>query len=106
MGKLHVGTADHLYGLHNLIGLLLEPSLTLLGNGQHGGAAEGIPGMDSQRVDIFNEAYGDDVILRIPHHFQLQLFPSENGFLHQNLSHQRCLEPPGTDHPQFVSVID
>ena len=42
--------------------------------------------MHAKRVNIFNEAYGNHVILCITDDFQLQLFPSENGLFDQNLS--------------------
>ncbi len=91
MGELHIGAADHLHRFHDLVSLLLQPLLALLRDRQHGGGTEGIAGVNSQRVDILDKTYGNDIVVRIPHHFQLQLFPAENRLLHQNLSHQTGL---------------
>ena len=53
--------------------------------------------MHAKRVNIFNEAYGNHVILCITDDFQLQLFPSENGLFDQNLSHKTRLQTAFAD---------
>ena len=105
MGELYIRSSDNLNGLNNLIGLLLQPLLTLFGDRQHRGGTKRIPGMNPQRVDILNKAYGNNIILRITHHFQFQFFPAENGFFHQDLAYQTGLKPPGTDYLQFFFII-
>ncbi len=91
MGKLHIGAADDLHLIYDLICLLLQPLLQLLRDGQHGGGAERISGVYAQRVDILDKAHRNHIALGVPHHFQLQLFPAQNGLLHQHLAHQGCL---------------
>ena len=95
MGKLHVRAADHLYRLHNFIGLLLQPLLTLLRDGKHGRGTEGISRMNAKRVNIFDKAHGNNIVVRVANHLKLQLFPAENRLLHQHLSHQTGLQPSG-----------
>ena len=76
MGPLDIGAANDLDGLHDPIGLLLQPFLHVLRDGQHGSRAERVTGVDTQRVNIFNEADGDHIAVLIAHHFQFQLFPT------------------------------
>ncbi len=105
MGKLHIGAADYLHLVHNLVGLLLKPGLQFRGNGQHGGRAERVSGMYPQRINVLDKADGDHIASGVPHHFQFQLFPAQNGFLHQHLSHQGSLQAPGADCPQFLHIV-
>ena len=105
VSKLHVGTADHFDSFHDLISLTLQFLLHVFGNGEHGGRAEGVTGVNSQRIDVLDEADGDHVVLGIADHFQLQLFPAENGLFHQNLTHQTGLQTAGTDGFQLVHIV-
>ena len=106
MGELHVGAADDLNALDDLVRSLLKPLLTFFGNGEHGRGAEGIAGMHAEGIDVFNEADGDHVVVRITHHLKLQLLPAEDGFLHQDLPHQTGLKPSGADGFQLFFIID
>ncbi len=106
MGKLHVGAADHLHRLHDTVRLLLQTLLAFLGDGQHGRGAERIARMHAERVDIFDKADRDNVVVRITHHLKLQFLPAENGFLHKHLPHKACLQSSGTDHLQLVLIVD
>ncbi len=47
--------------------------------------------MNPQRIYVFNEADGDNIVVRIPDHLKLQLFPAQNGLLHKHLTHKTCL---------------
>ena len=91
MGKLHVGAADHLHRFHDFVCLLLQTLLARLRDRQHGRGAERISRMNPQRIYVFNEADSNDVVVRIPNHLKLQLFPAQNGLLHQHLPHKTCL---------------
>ncbi len=61
--------------------------------------------MDAQGINVLDETHRNHVPFCIPNHFQLQLLPAQNGFLHQNLSHQRSLQPSCADRPQLVLVV-
>ena len=105
MSPLHIGASNNLNSLYNLIGLLLKTLLYMLRNGQHGRGTEGISGMHAKRVDIFNKAYGDDVIFAVPDYLQLQLFPTENRLLHQNLAYQTGLQTSGYYRFQLFYIV-
>ena len=92
MGKLHVCTADHLHFFHNFIRLSLQLLLHILGNRQHRSGTEGVSCVNAQRVDIFDKAYGNHIVFGVADNFQLELFPAENGLLHQHLTHKACLK--------------
>ncbi len=62
--------------------------------------------MHPKGIDIFNKADGDDVVVRIPDHFQLQLFPAEDRFFHQDLPYKACLKPSCTYRLEFFLIID
>ena len=106
MGELHVSAADDLYGFHDPVGLLLQTLLAFLGNSQHGSGAEGISGMYAQGINVFDKADSDHIVVRVPDHFQLQLFPAQNGLFHQHLTHQAGLEASGADGLQLFPVVD
>ncbi len=91
MGKLHVRAADYLYRFHNPVSLLLQTFLALLRDSQHGRGAERVSRMNPKRIYVFNEADGDNIVVRIPDHLKLQLFPAQNGLLHKHLTHKACL---------------
>ena len=106
VGPLDIGSADDLDRFHDLIGFLLQALLDILGNGQHRCGAERVAGMDTQGVDILNEADGDHIAVLIPNHFQFQLFPAQDGLLHQHLANQAGLEASGADGAQLIHIIN
>ena len=95
MGKLDVGSADDLDRLDNGVGILLQSFLELRTDSQHGGRAVAVPGVHPHGVYIFDETDRYHLVLGIPDHFQLQLFPAQNRLLHQHLVHQACRKAPG-----------
>ena len=105
MGPLYIGSADDLDGLDDLVGFLLQTLLHIFGNGQHGRGAERIAGMYAQGIDILNKAYGNDIVFAVADYLQLQLFPAENGLLHQNLTHQASLQTSGYDRFQLFYIV-
>ena len=76
MRPLYVRAADHLDRFYDFIRLFLQALLHLLRDRQHRRGAERVPGVHAKRVDIFNKAYRNHMIISIPHNFQLQFFPS------------------------------
>ena len=85
MGELDIGTADDLNGFDNPVRIILKPLLKIWRDGQHGGSAKAVAGMNAHGIHILDKADGNHLIFGIPNHFQLQLFPAKNRFLHQNL---------------------
>ena len=60
--------------------ILLVPQS--LGGSHH----DTVTGVYAHRVDIFHVADGDHISCTVPHHLILNLFPSGNAALHQNLT--------------------
>ena len=49
--------------------------------------------MHAQRVDVFDEANGDHIVVSITDYFKLKLFPAEDRFLDQEPDlPMRCLQ--------------
>ena len=62
--------------------------------------------MNPQGINIFNKADRDHVVVSVPDHLKLQLFPAENGFLYQHLSYKAGLKPSGAYGFQLFPVIN
>ena len=106
MRELAVAAADHLDSLYYLVGILLEFLLDVLADGQHGRGAEGIAGVYADGVDIFNEAYGDHVVVCVAYYLELKLFPAAYALLNEHLTYKAGLESAGADYLQLVDVVD
>ena len=105
MGKLYICTTDHLNGFHNLISLLLQTLLQILRDGQHGGSAEAVAGMDSHGIHILDKAYGDHVVVLIADNLKLQLLPAGYGFFYENLSDQTGRQTSLANGAEFIFII-
>ena len=62
VGKLYICAADDLYRFNNTVSLLLKAFLAFLRDGQHRGRAERVAGVHAERVDVFDETYGNHII--------------------------------------------
>ena len=105
MGKLHVCAANDAYLFHNTIGLILQTLLHLFRNRQHRCGTERVTCMHTQRINIFNKANGNHVALSITDNFQLQFFPAQNRFFHQDLPHKAGLQTTGAHCLEFIHII-
>ena len=106
MSKLYICSTDYLNGFHNFIRLFLKSLLTFLRNGEHRRGTEGIPCMDTKRIDILDKAYGYNIVVRVTDNLKLQFFPAQNGLFNQNLPHQTRLQASCTDCLQFFLIIN
>ncbi len=106
MGKLDVGSANHLNGFHNGVGVVLQPFLKVRCNGQHGGGTIAVSGMDPHGIHVFNETDRDFLVLRIAYNFQFKLFPAQDGFFHQNLVDPAGRYAAGRDRAQLFNIVD
>ena len=106
VGELYIGAADDLNAFHDPVGLLLQTLLAVLGYGEHGSGAERITGMYAEGIDVFNEADGDHVVFTVSYNFQLQFFPAENGFFHENLTYHTGLKASCTDGFELVHIVN
>ena len=62
--------------------------------------------MHAHRIHVLDEADGNHVIVLVPDNLQLQLFPAQNGFFHQDLTDDTGLQTPGADGFQFFFIIN
>ena len=106
MRKLYVCTSDDLYGLYDLVSLFLKTFLAFFGNGQHWCGTERISCVDTKRVNVFNKANGNHVVVCVADNLKLKFFPAENRFFYENLTYQAGLQTSCTDGFQFFAVVD
>ena len=85
MGKLNIGAADDADGLDNAERLFFQLLFQFFGDGKKRRRAERIAGMNTDGVDIFDEADGDHLIFAVADHLDFQLFPAENRLFNQTL---------------------
>jgi hypothetical protein len=60
----------------------------------------------AHRIEVLDRADDHDVVIAIPHHFELVLFPSLDRFLDEDLSDGRETDALTGDLPQLVLVVD
>jgi len=106
MRELDVRAADDLNGVHDGVGVLLQPGLELGIDGQHGGRAVRIACVDPHGVHVLDKADRDLPALGVPHHLQLQLLPAQDRLLDQELADQAGGQAPARDHLELVHVVD
>ena len=57
----------------------------LIGQSLGGRHRNGIAGMNAERIEIFDGADDDHIVLGVAHHFQFKLFPTGDRLFNQNL---------------------
>ena len=94
-GKLHIGSAaidsdgsKNIEGSrsHNLI-LSIREGL----NRRHG---DTVSGMNPHGIDVFDGTDDHGIVFSVPHHFQLELLPPDEGLLDQSLAHHAFRQSP------------
>ena len=55
---------------------------------------EAISRMHTHRIQIFNGADDDAVVLMVAHHFQFKFFPAFNGLFNQDFRSRAVIKPP------------
>ncbi len=63
------------------------------------------PGVHAHRIEVFDGADDDAVVLAITHHFHLKFFPTEHRFFQQQLARGRGVEPALHDGLEFLAVV-
>ena len=61
--------------------------------------------MHAHRVDVFDEADGDHLVLGIAHDFDFQLFPTEDGFFDEALVRHGEFEAVTANGAEFFHVV-
>ena len=60
--------------------------------------------MNTHRVDVFNEADRDHLIVRVPDDLQFQFLPAQNRLFDQDLANEAGPDSAVSDDPQFLLV--
>ncbi len=106
MRELDVGAADHLDGLDDPVGVLLELPLQFRRDGQHGRGAVGVAGVHAHGVHVLDEADRDHLVLGVADDFQFQLLPAQHRLFDQDLPDQAGGDAAAGDHAQLLDVVD
>ena len=105
-GELHVRTAG------------LDPDLAqnrdrgvahdlefLVGQRQRRSDGDRIARVHAHRIDVFDRADDDAIVLSVAHHLHLELFPAEHALLDQHLVGRRSVDAALDDLNQFASCV-
>ena len=106
MRELDICPADDADVLDDFVCLLLQSCLKIFRDREHRSSTEGIACVDTERVNIFNEADRDHVVVPVADYFELKLFPAENRFLDEDLMNEGCLQAAGHDDLELFPVVD
>ena len=66
----------------------------------------GITGMHAERVEIFDGADDDHIVLGVTHHFQFKLFPTGDRLFDQDFMRGRGLQAPLDNGLKFLRGLD
>ena len=61
--------------------------------------------MHTHRVDVFDRADDDEVVCGVPHHFELELLPSDHRLFDQHLMYRTQFETASHHIPELVDVV-
>jgi hypothetical protein len=64
-----------------------------------------IAGVHAHRVDVFDRAYDDAVVVAVAHHLHLVFLPAKHRFLDQHLGGGRGIEPALHDVEELLAII-
>ena len=106
VGELDVGAARDADRVDDPVAVVLQLFLDLFRHGEHRGDAEAVAGVDSHRVDVFDEADGDLVALGVADDLELELLPAEDALFDKHLTDQTGGETAGDDFAQLFDVVD
>ena len=62
--------------------------------------------MDPHGIKILYGTDDDNIILQVPHHFKLVLFPAQNRFFNEYLVYHTALDSPGGNDFKFFNIKD
>jgi len=70
--------------------------------GRHG---DRVPGVHPHGVNVLNGTDDDDVVRRVAHHLELELFPSDDALLHEHRAHRRQFEPSAEHRLKLLRIV-
>ena len=62
----------------------------------------GVAGVNAHRIEVFDRADDDDVVLQVAHDLELELFPADDGFFDQDRVHRAQIQPALNDALQIL----
>ncbi len=86
-------------------GRIAHPLIFLVGQRHGRRNRDAVAGMHAHRIEIFDRADDDDVVLEVAHDFQLVLFPSDQRALDQNLTGGAHRESPVDEFLEFLPIV-
>jgi hypothetical protein len=69
------------------------------------GLADRVTGMHAHRVEIFDGADDHEVVAKIAHHFEFELFPAEDGFFNEGFMDRAHVERVGDGLRELFAVV-
>ena len=67
--------------------------------------SDGVTGVDAHRIEVFDRADDDAVVVFITHHFHLVLFPADQRLINQQLFGRREIQTAGANFFKLFTVI-
>ena len=67
--------------------------------------SDGVTGVDAHRIEVFDRADDDAVVVFITHHFHLVLFPADQRLINQQLFGRREIQTAGANFFKLFAVI-
>ena len=61
--------------------------------------------MHAHRIDVFNRAYDDDVVILVSNNLKFVFFPAEQRLFDKNLPHWRQVDTVPGDFFEFIKVV-
>ena len=77
----------------------------LVGQRQRRRDGDRIAGVDAHRVDVFDRADDDAIVLFVAHHLHLEFLPAEDALLDQHLVGRRSVHAALDDLDEFASCV-
>ena len=69
------------------------------------GHRDRVTGMHAHRIEVLDRAHDHHVVGGVAHHLQLELLPTEQGLLDQDLIHRAGIQATQADRPEFLGVV-
>ena len=104
--ELHIGAAglDADLAQHRDRGVAHD-LIFLVGERQRRRYGDGIAGMHAHRIDVFDRADDDAIVVLVAHHLHLEFFPAEHRFLDQHFAGRRGVDAAFDDLDELRLVV-
>src|SRR5262245_54346799 len=104
-GKLDIRSAGLDTNLaNNCDGGVAQPLVLAIGQSLRGGNGYRVAGMYTHWIEVFDRTDDNDVVLKVAHHFELELFPSDDGLFDKHCVDRTQIEPALNDTLELFAV--